>query len=86
MPRIMSAISLSDRSGRARLMLSCARLEMLRKGPIRRPKAPPRAYAQSSGNIAKAPNNNPAPQASRRWIGRVGLAKVFRGLAAIATD
>ena len=36
-----------------------------KNGPFRRPIAPPRAEAQSSGNAANAPNNNAAPQASK---------------------
>ena len=72
--------------GRARLILSCARLEMPRRGPIRRPKAPPIADAQSSGSTAKAANNSPAPQASRRWTSRGALAPRLDRLASTAID
>src|SRR5262249_40587895 len=86
MPRMTLAISPSESRGKARSMLRRARLEMPRCGPIRRPIAPPRADAQSSGNIAKAPNNNATAQASRWWIGRDALAGLLGQLASIPMD
>ena len=60
------AIWVSERPGRARLMLHRACLETPRKGPIPRASAPPSADAQSSGKSLNMPNTNAAPQASRR--------------------
>jgi hypothetical protein len=66
MPVTMRSISVSESSGKARLMLHRACLETPRKGPMRRASAPPKAEAQSSGNNSNTPNKGAAPQASRR--------------------
>ena len=71
----MRAISVSESSGKARLMLRRACPETPRKGPMRRASTPPRAEAQSKGKNLNPPNRDAAPQASRRWATRGVLAE-----------
>jgi hypothetical protein len=75
MPTMTRAISVSESSGKARLMLRRACLKTPRSGPMRRATVPPRAEAQSRGKKPNPPNRNAAPQASRRWANRGVLAE-----------
>ena len=72
MPAMMGAISASESPGKARPMLSRARLETPSRGPIARASAPPIADAQSSGNNPKTPKHSAAPQPSSRWTKPIG--------------
>src|SRR6516162_2274121 len=85
-PAAMRAISASESSGKARLMLCQACLETPRKGPIRRASPPPRAEAQSRGRDLNPPNRNAAPQASRRWANRGVLERLGAGVLALGIN
>jgi hypothetical protein len=83
MPVTKRSISVSESSGKARLMFRRACLETPGKGPMRRASAPPKAEAQSSGNNSNTPNKGAAPQASRRSANR-GRAVTLGQVAPIA--
>src|SRR6516225_10774697 len=84
MPAATRAISVSESSGKARLMLRRACLETPRNGPMRRASAPPRAEAQSRGKNLNPANREAAARASRRSANRGALAVGLGQAAPIA--
>src|SRR5438105_10495388 len=69
---MMCSISTSESPGKARPMLSRARLEMPSRGPIMRASVPPIAEAQSIGSNPNAPKHSAAPHPSSWWVKPIG--------------